>query len=37
MGVRTVIVEDSSRFARDLVTQEVGILALIKRGSGLRA
>ena len=31
-GVRTVIVEDSSRFARDLVTQELGILALIKRG-----
>lgn len=31
-GVRTVIVEDPSRFARDLVTQELGILALIKRG-----
>ena len=31
-GVRTVIVEDASRFARDLVTQELGILALIKRG-----
>ena len=30
-GVRTVIVEDASRFARDLVTQELGILALIKR------
>ena len=31
-GVRTVIVEDASRFARELVTQELGILALIKRG-----
>jgi DNA invertase Pin-like site-specific DNA recombinase len=31
-GVRTVIVEDASRFARDLITQELGILALIKRG-----
>ena len=29
---RTVIVEDASRFARDLVTQELGVLALIKRG-----
>jgi DNA invertase Pin-like site-specific DNA recombinase len=31
-GVRIVIVEDASRFARELVTQELGILALIKRG-----
>ena len=31
-GVRTVIVEDALRFARELVTQELGILALIKRG-----
>jgi hypothetical protein len=31
-GVRTVIVEDASRFARDLVTQELGILSLIGRG-----
>ena len=31
-GVRIVIVEDASRFARDLVTQELGVLALIKRG-----
>jgi len=31
-GVRVVIVEDASRFARDLVTQELGILALIERG-----
>lgn len=31
-GVRTVIVEDASRFARELVMQELGILALIKRG-----
>jgi len=30
-GVRTVIVEDASRFTRELVTQELGILALIKR------
>ena len=30
-GVRTVVVEDASRFARDLVTQELGIMALIKR------
>src|SRR3954468_9125551 len=30
-GVRTVIVEDATRFARDLVTQELGILALIGR------
>src|SRR4029079_3036412 len=31
-GVRTVIVEDASRFARELVTQELGIMALIRRG-----
>jgi DNA invertase Pin-like site-specific DNA recombinase len=31
-GVRVVIVEDASRFARELVTQELGIIALIKRG-----
>jgi DNA invertase Pin-like site-specific DNA recombinase len=31
-GIRTVIVEDASRFARDLVTQELGLLILIKRG-----
>jgi DNA invertase Pin-like site-specific DNA recombinase len=31
-GVRIVIVEDASRFARDLITQELGILTLIKRG-----
>ena len=30
--MRTVIVEDASRFARELVTQELGIIALIKRG-----
>jgi hypothetical protein len=30
--VRTVIVEDASRFARELVTQELGIIALTKRG-----
>jgi DNA invertase Pin-like site-specific DNA recombinase len=31
-GVRTVIVEDASRFARELMTQELGILALVSRG-----
>jgi DNA invertase Pin-like site-specific DNA recombinase len=31
-GVRIVIVEDASRFARDLVTQELGILSLVGRG-----
>jgi hypothetical protein len=31
-GVRTVIVEDASRFARELMAQELGISALIKRG-----
>jgi DNA invertase Pin-like site-specific DNA recombinase len=31
-GVRIVIVEDAARFARDLVAQELGLLALIKRG-----
>jgi hypothetical protein len=31
-GVKTVIVEDASRFARDLVAQELGVLMLIKRG-----
>src|SRR5262249_26910875 len=30
-GVRTVTVEDASRFGRDLVTQQLGILALINR------
>jgi DNA invertase Pin-like site-specific DNA recombinase len=31
-SVRTVIVEDASRFARELMTQELGILTLINRG-----
>src|SRR3974377_829178 len=31
-GVRGVICEDASRFARELVTQELGIIALIRRG-----
>jgi DNA invertase Pin-like site-specific DNA recombinase len=31
-GARTVIVEDASRFARELMTQELGIVALIQRG-----
>ncbi len=30
-GVRTVVVEDASRFARDLVAQELGVLLLTKR------
>jgi DNA invertase Pin-like site-specific DNA recombinase len=30
-GIRTVIVEDASRFARELMTQELGILTLIRR------
>ena len=32
IGVRTVLIEDASRFARELITQELGILSLIKRG-----
>jgi len=31
-GVRTVILARSVRFARDVLTQELGILALIQRG-----
>jgi DNA invertase Pin-like site-specific DNA recombinase len=31
-GVRVVLVEDASRFARDLVAQELGVVALIKLG-----
>ena len=31
-GVRTVIVEDASRFARELMAQEFGITLLISRG-----
>ncbi len=31
-GVRTVIVEDASRFACELMTQGLGIMALIRRG-----
>lgn len=31
-GCRTVIVEDASRFARELMTQEIGIMLLIRRG-----
>src|ERR1700676_109076 len=30
-GVRTVLIEDASRFARELVTQELGIIALVAR------
>jgi DNA invertase Pin-like site-specific DNA recombinase len=31
-GVQVVIVEDASRFARELMTQELGIIALVRRG-----
>jgi DNA invertase Pin-like site-specific DNA recombinase len=31
-GVRTVLVEDASRFARQLIIQEAGIIALIEGG-----
>ena len=31
-GVRVVLIEDASRFARDLVAQELGVILLIKRG-----
>jgi len=31
-GVRVVIIEDASRFARKLLTQELGIIALAERG-----
>ena len=34
-GIRTVIVEDASRFARELVVQELGIALLAKRGVSL--
>jgi DNA invertase Pin-like site-specific DNA recombinase len=30
-GTRVVIVEDASRFSRDLITQELGILTLVQR------
>jgi DNA invertase Pin-like site-specific DNA recombinase len=31
-GVRVVLIEDASRFARDIVAQELGLLLLIRRG-----
>jgi hypothetical protein len=31
VGGLTIVVEDASRFARDLVAQELGVLLLIKR------
>ena len=31
-GVRTVLVEDASRFARDMMVQEMGVLVLKERG-----
>ena len=36
-GVRTIIVETSSRFARDLMVQEVGFAMLTKRGINMVA
>jgi hypothetical protein len=36
-GVRTIIVETASRFARDLMVQEVGHAKLRERGIDLRA
>jgi DNA invertase Pin-like site-specific DNA recombinase len=34
-GVRVVIVEDASRFPRELMAQELGIVLLIQRGMRL--
>ena len=34
-GVRIVILEDASQFARELMAQELGITLLISRGVGL--
>jgi DNA invertase Pin-like site-specific DNA recombinase len=31
-GVRVVLIEDASRFARDLIAQELGIVLLVARG-----
>jgi DNA invertase Pin-like site-specific DNA recombinase len=31
-GVRTVIIEDASRFARELIPQELGLVVMINRG-----
>jgi len=31
-GVRVVVVEDATRFARELMTQELGIVALVRLG-----
>jgi DNA invertase Pin-like site-specific DNA recombinase len=31
-GVRTVLIEDASRFARDLIVQELGVVLMIQRG-----
>jgi DNA invertase Pin-like site-specific DNA recombinase len=36
-GVRVVLVDEGSRFARELIPQELGILALINRGVGVFA
>jgi DNA invertase Pin-like site-specific DNA recombinase len=30
--VRVVLIEDASRFARDLIAQELGIVVLVSRG-----
>jgi DNA invertase Pin-like site-specific DNA recombinase len=31
-AVRTVLIEDASRFARDLIVQELGVVLVIQRG-----
>ena len=31
-GIRTVLIEDVSRFARDLIVQELGVVLMIQRG-----
>ena len=31
-GVRVVLIEDATRFARDLIAQELGIVVLVSRG-----
>jgi DNA invertase Pin-like site-specific DNA recombinase len=31
-GVRVVLIEDTTRFARDLIAQELGIVVLVSRG-----
>ena len=33
-GVRVMLVEDASRFARDLVAQELGVLCMVRQIAG---